>query len=350
MRSFRSDNNAGLVPEALAAINEANEGHAIAYGDDAVTQRAVGAFRELFGSESAVYFVATGTAANTLAIAAMTEPWQRIVCHHHSHLNDDESTAPERLTQCRMTAVLTESSRLGPADIERIAESGRGDVHEPHPGVVSLSNATEFGTVYRPDDLKAICSVAHNAGYRVHVDGARFANAVASVNCDPAALAGQAGVDALCFGGTKNGLASGEVVLLFPQGDGSAYERAIRTFEHHRKSTGHLLSKHRFVAAPFHAVLIDGSWLRHARHANQQAQRLGEGLQRLGVELRFPVEANGVFAALGQALHEALQSRGYQYYPFGEKSWGVYRLMCSFDTTDEDVDALLGDVAEALDR
>ncbi len=350
MRTFRSDNNAGLVPEALDALVKVNTGHVVAYGDDAATERALDAFRDVFGLDTATYFVATGTAANTLGIAALTEPWQRIVCHGHSHLNDDESTAPERITQCRMTAIHTESSRLELADIERIAAAGRGDVHEPHPGVVSLSNATEFGTIYQPKELRQLCDAAHAAGYRMHVDGARFANAVASAGCDPAKLAGAAGVDGLSFGGTKNGLAYGEAVLFFPQADGTAYERAVRSFEHHRKGTGHLLSKHRFVAAPFAATLADGCWLRHASHSNAMAKRLGDGLQKLGVALRFPVESNGVFAVLGEQLHASLLAKGYQYYQFGDHDWNVFRLMCSFDTQPEEVDAFLRDVADILAR
>lgn len=350
MRSFRSDNNAGLVPEALQAIVEANAGHDVAYGDDARTARAAQLFHELFGERSTTFFIATGTAANTLAIASLTEPWQRIICHTHSHLNDDESTAPERITQCRVTAVHSESSKLTADDVERVAANGRGDVHQPQPGVVSLSNPTEFGTVYTSDELRDICAVAHRFGYRVHVDGARFANAVASLNCDPMELAGGAGVDVLCFGGTKNGLACSEAVVFFEQGEGGDYRRAVGQFELQRKSTGHLLSKHRFMTAPFAAVLTDGAWLRHARHANDMAARLGAGFEQRGVPLRFPVQANGVFAQLDDGLHQALQAKGYGYYPFGDRAWSVYRFMCSFDTQAGDVEQLLSDVGVALGR
>jgi len=350
MRSFRSDNNAGLVPEALQAISAANAGQDVAYSDDAMTTRALQLFGDLFGERSTTFFVATGTAANTLAIASLTRPWQRIICHAHSHLNDDESTAPERFTQCRITAVHTESSKLTPDDIERTSGGGRGDVHQPQPGVVSLSNPTEFGTVYTPDELRDICAVAHRHGYRVHVDGARFANAVAALNCDPMALAGGAGVDALCFGGTKNGLACSEAVVFFEQGDGVDYRQAVADFALHRKSTGHLISKHRYITAPFAAVLTDGAWLRHARHANDMAARLGAGFEQLGIPLRFPVQANGVFAQLEDTLHEALQAKDYGYYPFGDTAWKVYRFMCSFDTEPGNVQQLLDDAREALQR
>lgn len=359
MRTFRSDNNAGMTPEALAALRNAATGHAIGYGDDDYTSRAAAGFRALFGDEVAVFFVATGTAANTLAVASLTEPWQRVLCHAHAHWNDDESTAPERLTHCRTTTIhpaAGDGSKLSPADVLRAGASGRGDVHQPAPGVLTISNPTEFGTVYTPDEMRALCDAAHSLGYLVHVDGARFANAVAAlvdrgVTDDPArvcrAITTDAGVDALSFGGTKNGLALGEAVLFFPQQDGAAFERAARAFPHHRKSFGHLLSKHRFVSAPFAATLADGSWVRHAKRANERAGALGVALGALGITLRFPVESNGVFVELPDSLHAALQERGHRYYPFGDPVWRVYRLMCSFDTAAEDIDALVADARSA---
>ncbi len=342
MRTFRSDNNAGLCPEALDALVAANDGaHRLGYGDDDVTARAVAAFRGVFGETVDVWFVATGTAANVLSVAALSEPWQQVICHRHSHYNDDESTAPERITQCRTTALGRLSDRLTPDDIEAVAANARGDVHQPQAGVVTISNPTEFGTLYRPADVRAICAAAHAAGYRVHVDGARFANAVAALDCDPRALTRDAGVDALSFGGTKNGLACGEAVVLFPQGDGAAFTRACATIGFHRKGTGHLLSKHRFLAAPFAATLEGGAWLRHAAHANAMARRLGAGLAAAGFEPVFPVEANGVFVRLPEAAAAAIRAAGHGFYGFGDRAQGISRLMCSFDTTAEDVDGLL---------
>jgi threonine aldolase len=192
---------------------------------------------------------------------------------------------------------------------------------------------------------RSLCDAAHAAGYRVHVDGARFANAVAALGCDPRELAGGAGVDALSFGGTKNGLAFGEAVCFFPQGDGAAYRRATATFDFHRKSTGHLLSKHRFVSAPFAATLRDGTWLRHAAHANAMGRRLADGLAAAGVTTRFPVEANGAFVVLSEELDAGLRAAGHECYPFGDPDWRMFRLMCSFDTQPEDVDGLLADIA-----
>ena len=337
MRSFRSDNNAGLCPEALSAMVAAAEGHQVGYGDDDSTARATAAFRAIFGDDIEVGFVATGTAANTLAIASLTEPWESIVCLDHSHLNDDESTAPERITNCRLIPVAGDANhKLSVATIDKAGSRSRGDVHQPQPGVVSISNVTEFGTVYQPGEVRAIADAAHRHGFRLHVDGARFANAVASVGCDPGELAGAAGVDALSFGGTKNGLAFGEAVVFFPQGDGAAFQRARRRFEFQRKSTGHLLSKHRFVTAPFAATLAGGIWLAHAAHANQQARRLAAGLSEQGIVPRYPVEANGVFVELPAVVDKGLKAAGHGYYPFGDPAGNLSRLMTSFDTTAAD--------------
>lgn len=348
MRTFRSDNNAGLTPEAMKAIIAANDNsHQIGYGDDVHTAHAIDAFKSIFGDDIAVFFVASGTAANTLAIASLTQPWQQIVCHAHSHVGMDESTAPERFTHCRVAAIHTESTKITPRDIEH-SVNARGDVHQPQPGVVTISNTTEFATVYTQAEVKAICEVSHEMGYRVHMDGARFANAVASLDCHPRQITRDLGIDALSFGGTKNGLAFGEAVIFFPQGDHSAFRTAIEVFPFHRKSTGHLLSKHRFATAPFTATLNDGSWLRHARHANAMARELASGLEKLAIQPKFSVDANAVFVSLPPRVDASLQQRGHGYYPFGPAQWNVVRLMCSFDTTPEDVRALLADIESAM--
>ena len=350
MKGFRSDNNAGLCAEAVQAILDANDGHCFAYGDDPYTQAAVAELRRIFGPGTGAWFLATGTAANTLAIASLTQPWQRVLCHEHSHYNDDESTAPERITHCRIVQIRAPSGKIGPRDIQQAGQVRGGDVHEPQPGVVTLSNSTEFGLVYTPQELRTLCDVAHAAGYRVHLDGARFANAVAALGCEPALLAGDAGVDAMSFGGTKNGLSAGEAVLFFPQGDGRVFDTATDVFAFHRKSTGHLLSKHRFVTAPFAATLRDGAWLRHATHANEMATRLSDGLVRLGYQLKFPTQANAVFVELSPSIDAALRDRGYAWYPFGDPQWNMFRAMCSFDTRPEQVDALLADAGAIVAR
>jgi threonine aldolase len=336
----------------MAALQQANDGgHKIGYGDDSYTEQAVRAFQGIFGEDATVFFVATGTAANTLAIASLTEPWQQVICHAHCHYNFDESTAPERITHCRVVQVRSESPKISPEEMKHAAVGARGDVHHPQPGVVTISNATEFGTVYTSEEIRAICETAHGMGYRVHVDGARFANAVASRGCDPRDLASRVGVDAISFGGTKNGLAFGEAVIFFPQGDGSTYQRSVQTFPFHRKGTGHLLSKHRFVSAPFAASLADGAWLRHAAHANAMARRLADGLVERSIQPAFPVEANAVFVRLPIDADERLRAAGYGYYPFeAPRPDGTVlaRLMCSFDTQPEEVDALLADLAHAV--
>lgn len=344
MRSFRSDNNAGLCPEAMQAMTLSNDqSHSLGYGEDAYTAEAERSFADVFGDDIAVFFVATGTAANTLAIRSLTEPWQRVLCHVHSHYNDDESTAPERMTQCRTVQIHTSASKLTVEHVQRATAGSRGDVHQPQPGVLTISNPTEFGTLYTPEEVCALCEVAHAAGFRVHVDGARFANAVAALGCEPRALTGDAGVDAMSFGGTKNGLAFGEAVIFFKQGDGSVQRRAMEVFPYHRKGTGHLLSKHRFISAPFAATLQNGVWLRHAGHANSMARVLADGLEAMGIPPVHPVQANGVFVTLPDQVDVALRAAGHGYYPFGKPEDNLTRLMCSFDTTEEDVAHFLND-------
>ncbi len=356
MTNLRSDNNAGLLPEAVAGLLAAAAGDAVGYGDDTFTQQAQAAIQSLFGRETAAFFVATGTAANTLAVASLTEPWQRVLCHAESHWYDDESTAPERVTLCRSTPVtpVGDPTRLSPEDLAPALRGSRGDVHQPAPGVLTLSNPTEFGTVYTPAELAALTELAHAHGYRVHVDGARFANAVAhtiastgmSAGAACRALSVDAGIDALSLGGTKAGLAYGEAILLFPQVSSEA-ARAVLRLPFLRKSTGHLLSKHRFVTGPFAHALAGDAWLRHAAHANAMAESLAEGLRRRGLAPVFPREANAVFVDLPAALDRHLRARGHGYYPFASPVPGqqpLARLMCSFATTAADLEAFLADI------
>lgn len=342
MIDFVSDNASGLCPEALQAMVAASGGRAGAYGGDEDTARADSAFAGVFGPDTEVFFVATGTAANTLAIASLTRPWQQILCEEFAHLANDESTAPERLTGCRMVTLPARGRKLVPEDVERRASMPARGVHHPAPGVVSISNPTEFGEAYGPAEVAALADAAHRHGYRFHVDGARFANAVASLDCDPRALTVDAGVDALSFGGTKNGLALGEAVLLFP---GEAQAEAAAAFPTLRKSAGHLLSKHRYVTAPFEAVLTDGAWLRHAGHANAMARRLSEGLAELGCPPRFPTDTNGVFAALAPEVDRRLRAAGWVFHLFGPVDGRAARFMTSFDTPSERVEQLLQDAA-----
>jgi len=360
-RSLRSDNNAGLCPEAARALIDCAPGHAIGYSDDDCTAHATAAIGNLFGEQTEVFFVATGTAANTLSIAAFTEPWQTVLCHHEAHWSEDESTAPERFTGCRTAPIHPagdDPSKITPDDIQRAAQASRGDVHQPAPGAITISNATEFGTVYTPAEIKLLCHTAHALGRIVHIDGARLANAVAHIaqttGDDPAticrAMTTDAGVDALSLGGTKAGMALGEAVCFFPNDfnkQGDCFARAVHAFPFLRKGTGHLLSKHRFVTAPFAAMLDSDAqtcpWIKHATHANKMAQQLASGLTNLGYPIAHNVEANAVFVTLTQAQHDHLTAKGHGYYLFGPQKNRLARLMCSFDTTPEDIEAFLED-------
>ena len=369
-RAFRSDNNAGVCPEALEALGAGNQHHHTGYGDDPHTANAVALFHALFTDAAHVFFVPTGTIANTLAVASITRPWSRVLCHEHAHWNDDESTAPEAFTGCRTTVVqshaansgaIPRTSKLTPDDVHRVAAMGRGDVHQPAPGALTISNPTEFGEVYSPDEIRAICAAAHARGYAVHIDGARFANAVASNLAGDAspqraaamcrALTIDAGADALSFGGTKNGLALGEAVLFFPQreapGGADLAARAAADFPFRRKRAGALISKHRVITAPFAATLRDGAWLRHAAHANAMASRLSHALRQLRYPVAFPTQSNGVFVNLTSAQEAALRARGHGFYMFGDPAWRLARLMCSFDTEPADIDTLLADAQAA---
>lgn len=360
MRTFRSDNNAGLCPEALRAIHDCNQGHALGYSDDDWTTRAVAAFRRIFSPDTHVFFVPTGTAANVLAVAALTKPWQRILCHEHAHINDDESTAPELFTSCRVTPIhsdpLTQGSLLSSDLVHAAAEAGsRNDVHQPAPGVLFLSNPTEFGEVYTPEQLQDLCAAAHALGYRVLCDGARFANAVAhvaharhiSAHEAARALTIDAGLDALTFGGTKNGLAHAEAVLFFPQPlNPDIAAQAAADFPFHRKRAGHLLSKHRFLSAQFAAVLESSAWVSHASHANAMAARLADALQSLHLRPAFHTHANAVFVQLPQPLIDHLFAQGHEFYTLGPARWRLARLVCSFDTSPEDIGAISRSIRE----
>ncbi len=336
---FASDNTAGMTPEALAAMAEANTGHAASYGEDAWTARAADGFRDLFGCACEVFFVFNGTAANSLALAALCQSYQAVVVGETSHAETDECGAPEFFSNgSKLLPVRTEAGRLIPAALREAVER-RSDIHYPRPRAVSLSNSTELGTIYAPDDLAALTRMAHDLGLRVHCDGARFANAVAGLDVAPAVLAQQAGIDVLCFGGTKNGIGLGEAVIFFDR-------NLARDFDYRCKQAGQLASKMRLLAAPWAAALASGSWLSNARHANTCAQRLATRLQRLpGVRLLQPCQANAVFVDLPQPAHDRLAAAGWCYYRF---IGGSARFMTSWATTDAAVDELAAAVAAAL--
>jgi threonine aldolase len=334
--AFASDNTAGLCPEALAAINDANADCVPSYGDDTHTAEARRQFAALFERECDVFFAFNGTAANALALAAICQRHHGIVCHAMSHVECDECAAPEFFTGgSKVIAVDAPLAKLRPADLEPLLTRGHG-VHFPKLRALSLTQATELGTVYAPDELRALCDFAHAHGWAVHVDGARFANAAATLRergHSPADLTWRAGVDVLCFGGTKNGLLTTEAVVFFNR-------ELAREFDYRVKQSGQLASKMRFAGAQWTAILRDGAWLRHGAHANALARQLADGLRALGFNLVAPVEANGVFVELPPRVFAALEGRWHFYRFIGEHG---YRLMCSWATRPEDVGAFLAD-------
>lgn len=339
--AFASDNTAGICPEAWSELAAANVGRAPSYGDDPWTAQAKALIREVFETDCEVFFVFNGTAANSLALAACCRgPYRGIFCHEYSHVDTDECGAPEFFTGgAKVIALRGPDGKLPPDELERAMHRGHG-VHYPKPGAVSLTQSTELGTLYSPDEIRAIAEVARRHGLGLHVDGARFANAVAAAHAlnprwTPAALTWRSGVDVLSFGGTKNGLGTTEAVVFFNR-------ELAREFEYRVKQGGQLASKLRFAAAQWVGALRDGAWLRHAAHANAAARRLADGLRALpSLELLFEPAVNGVFVRMPAAVFAALEARGWHFYKFiGDDG---YRLMTSWSTTDAEVDAFLAD-------
>ena len=311
-QQFASDNYAGICPEAWAAMAEANDGgHAPAYGDDPWTQRAADAFRELFAKADAeVFFAFNGTAANSLALASLCQSYHGVICSSSAHVETDECGAPEFFSNgSKLLIAASEDGKLTP-DLVRGLATSRSDIHFPKPRVVTITQPTETGQVYRIDEIRALSAICRELGLRLHMDGARFANACAALNCSPADMTWKAGVDLLCFGGTKNGMAVGEAILFFDP------QLAV-DFDYRCKQAGQLASKMRFLAAPWLGLLQDGAWLRNARHANASAARLAAQVADLpDFKAMFPVEANAVFLRAPADRFEALRQRGWHFYTF----------------------------------
>ena len=338
-QQFASDNNAGLCPQALDALLRANsEGHATGYGDDAWTQRACDKIRTLFETEAQVFFVFSGTAANALALAHVCRSYHAVIAHAESHIATDEAGAPGFFSGGATTLTAdTPIAKLTPQGVAALTTAGRG-VHSVKPRALSLTQATEMGTVYTRDELRGLTDVAHRHGLAVHMDGARFANAVAALGCSPADLSWRAGVDILSFGGVKNGLAAGEAVLFFDP-------VLAKEFEWRLKQAGQLNSKMRMVTAPWVGILENDVWLDNARHANAMAQRLAGHITKVaGVRLIAPVESNGVFVHIPEGLQDRLRGKGWRFYAWGTAG---YRLMCAWDTAPATVDRFAADLAEA---
>jgi threonine aldolase len=335
---FASDNSSGLCPEAWNALQAANEGYCASYGDDSSTREASDALRELFETDCDIYFVFNGTAANSLALAALCQSYHSVIVHEFAHVETDECGAPEFFSNGTKILLAQDNGKVQPETVERLV-TRRSDIHYPKPRVLSLALPTELGLVYRPEEIAALTDTARRHGLKVHVDGARFSNAVASLGVAPKAVTWQAGVDVLCFGGTKAGMGFAEAVIFFDR------ELSLE-FAWRCKQAGQLASKMRFLAAPWAPLLRDGGWLRYAQQANECARRLGAGLAKLpGVRLLYPVEANGVFVELPAPVAEKLRNAGWRFYTF---IGGGARFMCSWKTTQEDVASLLSDVESAV--
>lgn len=340
---FASDNYAGMCPNAERWFHEANNsGHEPAYGDDRWTQRVSDALRELFQTDCDVYFVFNGTAANSLALASLCQSYHSVICTSVAHVETDECGGPEFFSNGSKLLVAetsSEAARLGkltPDAVEALVTK-RSDIHYPKPKVVSLTQATELGTVYSVEEVRAIAAIAKRRHLKLHMDGARFANAVATLGCHPSDITWRAGVDVLCFGGTKNGTAVGDAVVFFNRD-------LAREFEYRCKQGGQLCSKMRYLSAPWVGMLRNDVWLRHAGHANAMARLMNELLSAIpGVRILFPHQVNSVFVDLPKPVIQGLWNRGWLFYNFiGE---GGCRLMCSWDTTEDDVRAFATDLA-----
>jgi threonine aldolase len=338
-RGFASDNYAGVLPEVLDAIAAANSGHAVSYGGDEWTARTEELFSSHFGDEARAAVVFNGTGANVVALQALTRPYEAAICAHTAHLNVDECGAPERVAGIKLLAVETPDGKLTPALVEpRLVRIG--DEHAVQPRVLSITQSTELGTLYTPDEIGALAEQAHERGMLLHVDGARLANAAAALELPLRAITTDVGVDAVSFGGTKNGLMLGEAVVFLRAGLGG--EVAFL-----RKQSMQLASKMRFIAAQFEALLSGDLWLRTAAHANAMARRLAAAVATVdGVEITQRVQANAVFAMVPPGVAAALQER-WRFYVWDENT-GEVRWMCSWDTTPEDVDVFAADVAAAV--
>jgi len=341
MISFASDNVTGASQEIVEAVTAANQGHAMPYGNDEITQRVEKRLQEIFETDCAVFPVATGTAANVLGLSLLTPSYGVVYCYEKSHINGDECGAPEFYTGgAKLVALKGKEGKISPEELSA-AIFGKGVAHQAQPAAVSISQASEEGTVYGTAEVAALSEIARANGLGFHVDGARFANALVTLGCTPAEATWKCGVDILSFGATKNGALGAEAVICFrPELAG--------TFGFRRKRGGHLFSKMRFLSAQLDAYLIDDLWLKNASHANAMAQRLAKGLMQVpGVQLHFAVEANEIFARFSGAMAQRLLAEGFHFYHWGAEASPEIRLVTAFNTRPEDVDAFLAAARKA---
>ncbi len=340
-RGFASDNYAGIHPDVLDAIGRANAGHEVAYGDDSVTAALRDAIKDRFGSQAEAYPVFNGTGANVVALQAITRRWEAVVCAGTAHVNVDEGGAPEHGAGLKLWSVPTSDGKLTPSLIDTQAW-GFGDVHRAQPGAVTITQSTELGTVYSVDEVTAVAAHAHDLGMRVHLDGARIANAAASLGAQLRDFTTDAGVDVVSFGGTKNGAMLAEAIVVLDPA-------AAPGVDFLRKTSMQLASKMRYVSAQLLALLTDDLWLRNARHSNAMAALLDAKVRAIpGVTVVRPVQANAVFAILPPQVTERLQQR-FRFYVW-DQGTGEVRWMCSWDTTEDDVNAFAAAIAEELAR
>ena len=332
---FASDNTTGVCPEALAGLEAANSGAAESYGDDEWMRRLRESVRNIFETDCDCYPVFNGTAANGLALAQLCQSFHSVVCHQQAHIQTDECGAPEFFTGgSKLLLVGGAAGKIDLRDAESVM-ARQPALHAHKPRVISITQATELGTVYAPDEIDAVAALARKRQMFLQMDGARFANAVATLKCGPKEVTWQRGVDVLCFGGTKNGLAAGELVIFFNKD-------LAREFDYRIKQGGQLASKMRFLAGQWIGLLSDGVWLKNASHANGMARGLAARLQReTKSDIVFPTEANAVFVRLSDSLARKLHERGWHFYKFVEPD--VYRLMCSWATREQEIDQLLSD-------
>lgn len=342
---FTSDNQAPVAVEIMEAILRANTGKASSYGADEITRRLQHTFSEVFETGVRVFPVATGTAANALALAMLTPPWGTVFCHEEAHITTDECGAPEFFTAgAKLKPLPGAHGRLTPQVLaDCLRDNQPGDQHQTQPAVLSLTEATEAGTVYGPQAIAELTAIAREHRLYVHMDGARFANAAASLNCTPADLTWRAGVDVLSLGATKNGALAAEAVVFFRP-------ELAENFQYRRKRAGHLVSKMRYISAQLEAYLENGLWLELAANANRQARRLAEGLAAIStVEILHPVEANEIFARIPADVIEALRARGFGFHVWGRQEEGIIRLVCAFDTSPGEADQFAAAVRECVE-
>jgi len=338
---FGSDNHSGVHCDILKAIENVNKGYAVAYGLDEYTKRANNIFKEQIGSNIDVYFVGNGTAANILGLKAVTNSFNSIYCAETAHLNVHECCGPEKFLGCKLTTIPTSDGKLK-VDLIKPYIVGFGDPHMAQPRVISITQSTELGTVYTPGEIREIADFAHKKGMLLHMDGARLCNAAASLNVDLRSITGDAGIDVLSFGGTKNGMMFGDAVVFFDKKLGGK-------FEFYRKQGMHLTSKMRFISAQFEALLSNDLWLKNAKHANKMAQVLYKKLKDLKrVKITQKVQSNAVFVILPKNIISKLQKK-YVFHVTNEHN-GEIRLMCSFNTVEEDVIKFVEDIKEILNN